>query len=165
MKKIILISNQYSIIWGFPGGSGFSLKCKDLGSVPGLGRSPGERNGNPLQYSCLENPIDKGTWWASPWNRRVGHGLEANQTNSFNWCRGTPHPSTLLLLLGRKCLSVRRHSDHGGERGKYKNPLIIYHAQWLLLCCSDWISQRRASEFLLCGLCESHKSSAFIYLF
>ena len=36
----------------------------DLGSIPGSGRSPGERNGNPLQYSCLENPMDKGVWWA-----------------------------------------------------------------------------------------------------
>ena len=35
----------------------------DLGSIPGLGRSPGEGNGNPLQYSCLENPRDRGAWW------------------------------------------------------------------------------------------------------
>ena len=34
----------------------------DLGSIPGLGRSPGERNGKPLQYSCLENPTDGGAW-------------------------------------------------------------------------------------------------------
>ena len=34
----------------------------DLGSIPGLGRSPGERNGNPLQYSCLENSTNRGTW-------------------------------------------------------------------------------------------------------
>ena len=37
----------------------------DTGSIPGLGRSPGEGNGNPLQYSCLENPIDRGAWWAT----------------------------------------------------------------------------------------------------
>ena len=37
----------------------------DLGSIPGLGRSPGEGNGNPLQYSCLENPLDRGAWWAT----------------------------------------------------------------------------------------------------
>ena len=37
----------------------------DLGSVPGSGRSPGEGNGNPLQYSCLENPMDRGAWWAT----------------------------------------------------------------------------------------------------
>ena len=37
----------------------------DLGSNPGSGRSPGEGNGNPLQYSCLENPMDRGAWWAA----------------------------------------------------------------------------------------------------
>ena len=37
----------------------------DLGSIPGSGRSPGEGNGNPLQYSCLENPMDGGVWWAT----------------------------------------------------------------------------------------------------
>ena len=36
-----------------------------VGSIPGLGRSPGVRNGNPLQYSCLENSMDRGTWWAT----------------------------------------------------------------------------------------------------
>ena len=52
-------------IWGFPGGSdGKASACNsgDLGSIPGLGRSPGEGNGNPLQYSCLENPMDGGAW-------------------------------------------------------------------------------------------------------
>ena len=40
----------------------------DMGSIPGLGRSPGEGNGNPLQYSYLENPMDREAWWAnSPW--------------------------------------------------------------------------------------------------
>ena len=38
---------------------------RDAGSIPGLGRSPGERHGNPLQYSCLENPMDKGAWQAT----------------------------------------------------------------------------------------------------
>ena len=38
---------------------------RDEGSIPGLGRSPGVGNGNPLQYSCLENPVDSGAWWAT----------------------------------------------------------------------------------------------------
>ena len=38
---------------------------KDVGSIPGSGRSPGEGNGDPLQYSCLENPMDRGAWWAT----------------------------------------------------------------------------------------------------
>ena len=50
-------------LWGFPGGSdGKASACnvEDLGSIPGLGRSPREGNDNPLQYSCLENPTDGG---------------------------------------------------------------------------------------------------------
>ena len=45
----------------------------DPGSIPGLGRSPRERNGSPLQYSCLENPIDRGAWWATVPGVAVGH--------------------------------------------------------------------------------------------
>ena len=51
-----------------PGGSevkAFACNAGDLGSIPGSGRSPGEGNGNPLQYSCLENPVDGGAWWAT----------------------------------------------------------------------------------------------------
>ena len=54
---------QYKRHWGFPGGSdGKASACNagDPGSIPGLGRSPGEGNGNPLQLSCLENPMDGG---------------------------------------------------------------------------------------------------------
>ena len=38
---------------------------RDMGSIPGLGRSPGEGNGHPPQYSCLENPMDRGGWWST----------------------------------------------------------------------------------------------------
>ena len=53
---------------GFPGGlegKEFARNAGDLGLIPGLGRSPGEGNGNPLQYSCLENPVDRGAWRAT----------------------------------------------------------------------------------------------------
>ena len=53
---------------GFPGGSdGKESACNagNLGSIPGSGRSRGEGNGNPLQYSCLENPMDRGAWQAA----------------------------------------------------------------------------------------------------
>ena len=58
-------------IWqhlGFPDGlDGKESGCnaEDPGSIPRLGRSPGEGNGNPLQYSCLENPMNGGAWWAT----------------------------------------------------------------------------------------------------
>ena len=56
---------MYMCIWGFPGGSEVKAPASnagDPGPIPGLGRSPGEGNGNPLQYSCLGNPMDRGPW-------------------------------------------------------------------------------------------------------
>ena len=61
----------------FPRGSEVKASASnagDPGSIPGLGRSPGEGNGNPLQYSCLENPMDWGTWWAAV------HGVTKSRT-------------------------------------------------------------------------------------
>ena len=55
-------------IKGFSGGSvvkNLSASAGDTSTIPGLGRSPGEGNGNPLQYSCLENLVDRGAWWAT----------------------------------------------------------------------------------------------------
>ena len=62
---------------GFPGGSDVkksSCNGGDLGSTSGLGRSPEEGNGYPLQYSCLENSMDKGDWWLP------SMGVAKNQT-------------------------------------------------------------------------------------
>ena len=53
---------------GFPSGSAVKnppTKAEDTGSIPGLVRSPGKGNDNPLQYSCLENPMNRGAWWAT----------------------------------------------------------------------------------------------------
>ena len=55
-------------IEGFPGGSvvkNLPANAEDVDSIPGSGRSPGEVNGNPLKYSCLGNPMDRGAWWAT----------------------------------------------------------------------------------------------------
>ena len=54
--------------WGFLGGSVLKyppVNAGDVGSIPGFGRSPGGGNGNPLQCSCLENPMDRGAWQAT----------------------------------------------------------------------------------------------------
>ena len=65
------MSDSFATLWailGLPGGSEVKVSaCNvgDLGSVPELGRSPGEGNGNPLQYSCLENPMDREAWKAT----------------------------------------------------------------------------------------------------
>ena len=65
--------------WSFPHSSvGKESACSagDPGSIPGSGRSPGEGNGKPLQYSCLENPMDRGAWRATVYGvSGVGHNL------------------------------------------------------------------------------------------
>ena len=69
---------------GFPGGSvgkEFTCNVGDSGSILGLGRSSGRGNGNPLQYSCLENPMDKRAWWATV------HGVTELDTT-----KATEHP-------------------------------------------------------------------------
>ena len=73
MKTLKLTSSKVLLlrIYRFTGissgsdGKASDYNVGDLGSIPGLGRSSGEGNGNPLQYSCLENPMDGGAWWAT----------------------------------------------------------------------------------------------------
>ena len=65
----IEIKKKYIMAWGFPGGTVKNQPAdvgdtRDAGLIPGLGRCPGEGNGNTLQYSCLENFIDRGAWKA-----------------------------------------------------------------------------------------------------
>ena len=80
MKMKTLICGEFeqtSINLAFPGGSdskASAYHAEDLGSVPGLGRFPGEGNGNPLQCFCLENPLDGESWQATV------HGVAKSQT-------------------------------------------------------------------------------------
>ena len=68
LEKFSQIKGSPLTILGFSGGSevkASACNVGDLGSIPGSGRSPGEGTGNPLQYSCLENPMDGEAWWAT----------------------------------------------------------------------------------------------------
>ena len=90
----------FSPIKGFPGGSDSkesAFNARDLGSIPGSGRSPGGGNVNPLQYSCLENSMDRGAWQA-----RV-HGIaKTNLNNEEN-----------SLMVQR----LRLHAPNAGDLG------------------------------------------------
>ena len=73
--------------WVFPGGAEVkaSTNAGDLGSIPGSGRSPGEVNGNPHQYPCLENPMEEGAW------RAIVHGVTKSRTwlSDFTFTNGS----------------------------------------------------------------------------
>ena len=93
-QKIKVLTSLFSIFpcftlcqpRGFPGGSDgkeFACNAGDPGSIPGSGRSPGEGNSNPLQYSCLENPIDSGAW------QTTVHGVAKSQIRLNNFTSST----------------------------------------------------------------------------
>ena len=77
----------------------------DSGSIPGLGRSLGERNGNPLQYSCLENPMDRGPWQAAvQGSQRVRHDWA---TNTFNFYQKHTKPTNISVLRDTNISSMK----------------------------------------------------------
>ena len=68
--------SQSSVVKNLP------ANAEDMGWIPGSGRSPGEGNGYPIQYSCLENPMDRGAWWVTVHGvTRVRHDLVTKATN------------------------------------------------------------------------------------
>ena len=94
----------YHPCWGFPGGSDGKKSASSaevLCLIPGWGRSPGEGNGYPLQYSYLENSTDR-AWWAPPLgSQRVRHGWATNTFNTFTiLARGSKPESWLVSVPG-----------------------------------------------------------------
>ena len=95
-----LTSPTYNKIGQHLGGSDSKVSaCNagDLGLIPGLGRSPGEGNGSPLQQSCLENPMDGGAWLQSMGLQRVGH----NWATSLHYCYFLAHPSGGFVCINK----------------------------------------------------------------
>ena len=90
---------------GFPGGSdGKESACNaaDTGSIPGLERSPGKDNSNPLQYSRLENPTERSLAGYSPWDHRVGHRRATNTTKLYTLYL----PSLVVQFISIKALDI-----------------------------------------------------------
>ena len=84
-------------MWGFPGGSGgeeSACNTRDLRSIPDSGKSPEEGNSNPLQYSCLENSMDRGAWWATV------HWVAKSQTWMTEWLTLVPCDATPTFFSG-----------------------------------------------------------------
>ena len=116
----------------FPGGSDGKASAYNAGdpcSIPGSGRSPGEGNGNPLQYSCLASPIDGGVWWArvhgaaKSWTRLsdfticlYGYSVARNSVLQFYYCSAYVHAQLCLTLCDP---SPPSSSVHGIFREEY----------------------------------------------
>ena len=135
----------HGVLRGFPGGSevkASACNVGDLGSIPGSERSPGEGNGNPLQYSCLENPMDRGAWWATV------HGVAKSRTQPSDFTftftgfsrqeywSGLPFPSPVDHTLSD--LSNMTHllggpTWHGLVSLSYTRMWSVW-SDWLVVC-------------------------------
>ena len=93
LSEHLVLILLWEVTPGVSSGKESPSSAGDLGSVPGLGRSPGKGNGNPLQYSDLENSMNRGAWQAAV------HGITEKSTNTFitNW--GWEGSSILLTRL------------------------------------------------------------------
>ena len=103
----LLFNMLFRLVMSFSGdsdGKASAYNAGDPGSIPGSGKSPGEGNGNPFQYSCLENPMDRGAWWATV------HGVAKSQTRLSDFTHTHTHTHTHRLVIAflprSKCLLI-----------------------------------------------------------
>ena len=97
---------------------------RDLGLIPQLGRSPGGGYGNPFQYSCLENPIDRGAW------RATVHWVTESNTPEATW-----HACMSYILSGNNCPHSNRLSEAASQRWDGQVPSVMGPAQSLMDIC------------------------------
>ena len=102
-------------------GKASACNAGDLGSIPDSGISPGERNGNPLQYSCLGNPMDRGTWWAT------AHGVTKSQTRLSDFI------SLSIITLNVDGLNAPVKKDRVTEWIKKNNVQLYVASKRLIL--------------------------------
>ena len=109
----------YHMSMDFPGGSEVTASACNVGDldlIPGLGRSPGEGNGNPLQHSCLENPMDGEAWWATV--HRVTKSRTQLSDFTFHFHVTCPGRSIIALHMWSK---RERKNGNKWEGGKFLN--------------------------------------------
>ena len=118
---------------------------RDAGSVPEVGRSPGERHGNPLQYSYLENPTDRRAWQATV------HGITKNQTQlntlAHTYTMATERYSCKLMNSGDLPVYERSHEEGNGNPLQYsylENPMD--RGAWQATVCRVMKSQIQLSD-------------------
>ena len=141
----------------FPGGSDGKVSAYnagDPGSIPGSGRSPGIGNGNPLWYSCLENPMNREAWWAT------AHGITKNQTQV------STHALFIPSCLVDFYRSLHWHEWFGSEPMLFLQALkqpypfqtilsLVWCSDLPVVSCHSWASlgslstQQRGFKFLL----------------
>ena len=130
---------------------------RDMGSIPGSGRSPGEGNGNLLQYSCLENPMDRGAWWATV------HGVAKSWTQlSEHTLRVEPKlPKWMLNIFPFLGMSSRNIKDVGLSQ----NHFLFCKSKMKTRKKNDILSLKEKKEAILYLLSDSRYTKILLFKF
>ena len=138
---IIQLSSHHCLSAGSSGGRESACSAGDLGSIPGLGRSPGEGDDNPLKYSCLENPMDRGAWWATVY-RLAKSQTRLTDTDTHTHTHTHTHPPLMLVSV---------------------LPLLLSSSKWFSTLLPEQHFQKPDPASLLLIIlqtCHSHKIKA-----
>ena len=146
--QVALVVKNPSIIVG---------DIRDAGSIPGLKRSPGGGNGNPLQSSCLENPMDRGDWWATV--HRV-----AKSWTRLKWVHMHAHTGTeqreifmnafhALCICAQLCLPLCNHRGYSPPDSSVHGIFQARVLEWLAISCSMGSSRPRDWTHVSCVSC------------
>ena len=165
---------------GFPGGSKFKAStCNvgDLGSISGSGRCPGEGNGNPLQYSCLGNPVDAGAWWPTVHRVAKSRTRLSDFTFTFtfylgcckihcNEYRSTDIFSNQYFILFRSIPKSVITGSYGSFKEKKRHPHTVFNSVSTNLCSLQQCTKSALlSTFLLtvviCCVFDNNHSDRF----
>ena len=123
------------IWWPLYGSDGktFAYNVGNLGSMPGLGRSPGERNGSPLQNSCLENPMDRQAWYA------IVHGVTKSRTQLSNFTSFHFITEGARSDIKKTVLFLTLPSNLAWDTCHFGSHIIIYRARWMVRKTHNWL--------------------------
>ena len=129
---------------------------RDAGSIPGSGRFPGEDNGNPLQYFCLENFLDRIPWQTSPWGCRVGHDWSSRHTHT--WKEKGRRNSRYLAKICGECSAVHTSlQPRGPTRLCCPGISQVKISQWVAISYYRESSRPRYQTSIFCVFCTGRQ--------
>ena len=144
------VSQVALVVKNLPANAG---DIRDAGSIPELGRSPGEGNGYPLQYSCLENPMDRGAWWATVYRVSQSHTrLKRLSTHTGHRLRVKCHKTALVFSCKQRVLRFPTFLSNLAT-----NQIPLTPSSHSIICCNS--SRNSGQHLTIAGLSQRRQTA------